>query len=125
MKKMIKKELETMLHDKKIIESELKNMILNYEDYESGYANTIYQFIIDRAVFYIACNDETEGLDFIIDHLESIGLEGWFIDVNIDGEDYIIDAEGDKFYSDEYIIGGNHGRYLYHGGNFRIEELEI
>lgn len=98
---------------------------LNYEDYKNGYANNIYKFIIDRGIFYVACSDEIEGLDIIIDHLEDEGLDGWFIDVEVDAEDFIIDTENNKYYYDEYIIGGNHGRYLYHGGNFRIEELNI
>lgn len=125
MKKMIKKELEAMLYDKKIIESELKNMILNYEDYENGYVDTIYQFIIENAIFYVACFDEIEGLDLIIDYLEDEGDEAWFIQILEETDNYVIDGKGDKYYDDEYVIGGNHGRYLYHGGNFRIEELNI
>lgn len=125
MNKITKKDLEAKLQEKNVIEEELKNIILNYEDYESGYVDTIYQFIIDNGVFYVACPDETEGLDIIIDHLENEGLEGWFIEVGLDDDDYIIDYEGNKYYNDEYVIGGNHGKYLYTGGNFRIEELNI
>ena len=124
MTKITKKDLEVKLQKKNIIEDELKSIILNYADYEDDYVDTIYQFIIDTGIFYVACNNETEGLDYIIDHLEDEGLEGWFIDVNIDAEDFIIDTENNKYYYDEYIIGGNHGRYLHHGGNLRIEELE-
>ena len=125
MNKRTKKDLEAMFQDRNVIESELENAILNYEDYKNGYADTIYQFIIENGIFYVACSDETEGLDLIIDHLEDKKLEGWFIEVEIDNEYCIIDTDGNRYYNDEYIIGGNHGRYLYHGGNFRIEELNI
>ena len=125
MYKITKTELEARLQDVNEIENELKNTILNYEDYKNGYADTIYQFIIDNDIFYVACYDEIEGLDYIIDHLEDEGLEGWFIEVSTDNDDYVIDIEGNKYYNDEYVIGGNHGLYLYHGGNFRAEGLEI
>ena len=125
MNKITKKDLEAKLQELTVIENELENIVLNYDDYKSEYVDTIYQFIIDNGIFYVACSDETQGLDLIIDHLEDEGLEGWFIEVGVDNEDYIIDAECNKYYSDEYVIGGNHSRYLYHGGNFRIEELDI
>ena len=125
MNKITKKDLEAKLQELNVIEEELENIVLNYDDYKSEYVDTIYQFIIDNGIFYVACSDETEGLDFIIDHLEDEGLEGWFIEVGVDNEDCIIDTDGNKFYNDEYVLGGNYGRYLYHGGNFRIEELDI
>lgn len=125
MKKTTKKELEKKLQDRNIIESDLRNIILNYDDYKIGYAYMVYQFIIDNSIFYVACSDETEGLDIIIDDLEEKELEGYFINVDIDNEYYVIDSEGDRYYDDLYIIGGNHGRYLYHGGNFRVEEINI
>ena len=127
-----KKDLEVKFQEKSIIEDELENTILNYKDYENGYVDTIYQFIIDNGIFYVACNCEDEGLHLIIDYLEYKGLEGWFIKVKeeyegyvIDGDDYIIDINNDKYHDHEYIIGGNHSRYLYHGGNFRIDKLDI
>lgn len=125
MNKITKKDLEAKLQELNVIEEELENIVLNYEDYKNEYVDTVYQFIIDNGIFYVACSDETEGLDLIIDHLEDEGLDGWFIEVAIENEDYIIDTEKNKYYDDEYVIGGNHGRYLYHGGNFRIEELDI
>lgn len=124
MNKITKKDLEAKLQELNVIENELENIVLNYEDYKNGYVDSIYQFVIDNGIFYVACSDEVEGLDFIIDHLENEGLEGWFIEVGLDDDDYIIDYEGNKYYNDEYVIGGNYGRYLYTGGNFRIEELE-
>lgn len=125
MNKITKKDLEAKFENKNAIENELENIILNYGDYKDEYVDTVYQFIIENGVFYVACSDEIEGLDLIIDHLEDKKLDGWFIEVDVDNENYIIDTDGNKYYDDEYIIGGNHGRYLYHGGNFRIEELDI
>lgn len=103
----------------------LEDIILNYEDYRNGYVDNIYQFIIDYSIFYVACDDEEGGLDSIIDYLEGQGDDGWFIDVEKYDNTYVIDTEGDKYYEDMYIIGGNHGKCLYHGGNFRIEELNV
>ena len=125
MNKRTKRDLEGMFQDRNVIESELENTILNYEDYKNGYVDTVYQFIIDNGIFYVACSDETEGLDLIIDYLEDKKLENWFIEVGIDNEYCIIDTDGNRYYNDEYVLGGNYGKYLYHGGNFRIEELNI
>lgn len=125
MKRITKKELEVKMQEVNTMESELKDTILNYEDYKSGYAGSIYQFIIDGDVFYVACNYEAEGLDLLIDHLEDQGLEDYFIEVGVDEEDYVTDYEGNIYYNDEYVIGGNHDMYLYHGGNFRVEKLDI
>ena len=125
MNKMTKKDLEVKLQGKNTIENELENAILNYEDYKNEYTSTIYQFIIDNGIFYVACSDETEGLDLIIDYLEDEGDEAWFIQILEETDNYVIDGKGNKYYDDEYVIGGNHGRYLHHGGNFRIEELNI
>ena len=125
MNKTTKKDLEGMFQDRNVIEKELENIVLNYEDYKNEYADTVYQFIIDAGIFYVACSDETQGLDLIIDHIEDEGLEGWFIEVGVDNDDCIIDTDGNRYYNDEYAIGGNYGRYLYTGGNFRIEELDI
>ena len=125
MKRITKQELEVKIQEMNTMESELKNTIINYEDYKSGYADSIYQFIVDYYIFYVACNDETEGLDLIIDYLEDEGDEAWFIQVLKKADNYVIDTDGNKYYDDEYIIGGNYGRYLYHGGNLRAEKLDI
>ncbi len=122
------KELESKLNLKLELEGELENIIINYEDYKTGYTDTILQFIISNNIYYVATDTADEGLDIIIDYLENAGKSGNFInadDILIHEDDYIIDIEGNKYFSDEYIIGGNHGLVLYHGGNFRIEELSI
>ncbi len=60
---------------------------------------------------------EQDAIDKMIDKLESEGKEGLFLT-----ENDLIENGGDH-YDDEYIIGGNHGRILYHGGELRIEQL--
>ena len=61
---------------------------------------------------------EQDALDKMIDELENEGSEGYFITHEQ------IQENGGDYYDDEYIIGGNHGRILYHGGNFNIELIE-
>lgn len=56
-------------------------------------------------------------VDILIDRLEE-KEEGFFLNWSDTIE------EGGEHYEDEYVIGGNHGRLLYHGGNFRIEKVE-
>ena len=53
-------------------------------------------------------------LDILIDRLEEEGKEGYFISWEETSE------EGGQYNDDEYVIGGNHGRILYHGGMFQI-----
>lgn len=128
MKKLTKKDLESKLDMREELENELENLILNYEDYKTGYTDTILQFIVDNSIYYVAADTADEGLDIIIDNLEDAGQSNKFInadDISIYEDDYIIDINNNKYHSDKYIIGGNHGLVLYHGGNFRIEELDI
>lgn len=62
-----------------------------------------------------------ELIDILIDRLEEEGKEGCFIR----WEEAISNGfEDGKYYDDEFSEGGNHGRLLYHGGNFRIEKVE-
>lgn len=56
-------------------------------------------------------------IDTLIDRLESEGKTGCFIDWT-----ETVD-EGGEHYEDEYVVDGNHGLLLYHGGNFMIEEV--
>lgn len=50
-------------------------------------------------------------IDILIDRLEAEGRKDCFRD-----PDDIKELGGDV-YEDEYVIGGNHGLLLYHGGN--------
>ena len=121
--RVTKEQIETRLDNMRALDDEIKDIIINYQEYKEGYIQTIYQFIIDNSVFYVAADHETDGLDLIIDHLEAEEMQGYFIDVLEYHDDYIIDTDNIKYYDDEYIISGNSGLTLYHGGNFRIEEL--
>ena len=123
--RVTKEQIETRLDNMRALDDEIKDIIINYQEYKEGYIQTIYQFIIDNSIFYVVADHETDGLDLIIDHLEAEEMQGYFIDVLEYHDDYIIDTDNIKYYDDEYIIGGNCGHYLYHGGNFRIEELTI
>ncbi len=58
--------------------------------------------------------NEQDALDKLIDKLEKEGSEGCFLTENEIAEN------GGEYQEDMYIIGGNHGRILYHNGNFRI-----
>ena len=51
---------------------------------------------------------EQDAVDKLIDQLEADGCDGCFVNP-------------DEYNEDEYVIGGNHGLALYHGGNFYIE----
>lgn len=56
-------------------------------------------------------------VDILIDQLEAEGRKNCFIDPDDTKE------LGGEIYEDEYVIGGNHGLLLYHGGNFLIQEV--
>mgnify|MGYP000886263739 FL=1 len=60
---------------------------------------------------------EQDAVDKMIDKLENEGSEGCFLDPSE------ITENGGTYPDDEYIIGGNHDRILYHGGNFLIEKV--
>lgn len=62
--------------------------------------------------------NEQDALDKMIDKLESEGKEGLFLQPDE------IQENGGEHYDDEYVIGGNHSRILYHGGNFSIKEVK-
>ena len=54
-------------------------------------------------------------IDALIDQMESEGNTGYL---------YTLDeVEEEGWNEDEYVIGGNHGLALYHGGNLHIEDL--
>ncbi len=71
----------------------------------------------------IVAYSEDDALDILIDFLEDTEQLHYFIDIKTWEDEYIIDSNDDKFYADEYIIGGNHGLVLYHGGYFKIDRV--
>ena len=60
---------------------------------------------------------EQDTIDKLINKMEEEGNEGMFLAHNQLAEN------GGDFHEDEYVIGGNHGRILYHGGILSIEEV--
>lgn len=56
-------------------------------------------------------------LNIAIDQIEARGEENAFITLN-DTVEY-----GGKYYEDEYVIGGNHGRLLLHHGELNIVQI--
>lgn len=56
-------------------------------------------------------------IDILIDRLEAEGRKDCFRDPDDTKE------LGGDIYEDEYVIGGNHGLLLYHGGNFFIYQV--
>jgi hypothetical protein len=61
--------------------------------------------------------NEQDAIDKLIDKMEEEGNKGMFLTQEQLAEN------GGEFHEDEYIIGGNHGRILYHGGILSVEEL--
>jgi hypothetical protein len=56
---------------------------------------------------------EQDALDKMVDQMEENGDEYAFLT----DEDLV------DYYEDEYIIAGNHGRILYHGGHLTITSI--
>lgn len=84
--------------------------------YEIGFGNgTAWMNVEKVTIEDYEC--EQNAIDKIIDKLEEEGSEGCFL------KPEEIAENGGEHYEDEYIIGGNHGRILYHGGNFYIKEV--
>lgn len=105
-----------------ILLEELESKVIYFNDYlEYGYP--VYRVIYDYNVDYVTGNDEGEALDNLIDYLWDNGFRGCFIDVLEYEDDYIVDIEDDVYYPDTYIIGGDRGLVLYHGGNFMIDRV--
>lgn len=81
-----------------------------------------YQITIDyHTSVIINVEDETTDygalIDMAIDKFENEGSEGYFIDFSD-----TVDGGGD-IQEDMYICGGNHSRYLYHGGLLDIRPI--
>ena len=77
---------------------------------------TIGSGIFEPFVFNIETEDfecAQDALDKLVDQLEAEGSEGLFIPPE----------EIDCYNEDQYVIGGNHGRYVLHNGVFDIRDL--
>lgn len=81
-----------------------------------------YLIIFDYFSEIVEVEEETTDyralIDILIDRLEEEGKEGSFVSLSETFE------EGGDIHEDKFVIGGNHGRLLYHGGNLRIEKVE-
>lgn len=83
----------------------------NYKiKYGSGLA-WIYEEVVEVEDFEY----EKDALDKLIDNLEKRGYMGCFASQE--------EIDNGKYNEDEYVIGGNHGKYLLHFGNLNIEGI--
>jgi len=57
--------------------------------------------------------NEQDVVDKLIDNLETEGCEVYFISQE--------EIDEGAYFEDEYVIGGKHGRYLFHGGMLYIK----
>lgn len=83
-----------------------------------------YEVIFDYYREIVEVEEETTDystiIDLLIDKLEEEGNTSCFIPYQDTQESGCYGGA----YEDEYIIGGNHGLILYHGGNLRINLLK-
>lgn len=98
---------------------------------ESAY----YEVVVGYHIFIVKVSQSTSDygaiIDMLIDYLEFTYGEQSNLFVDYDkyhwngDEDELINVNDpdDIIYPDEYTLGGNHGLVLYHGGNFRIDEI--
>ena len=59
---------------------------------------------------------EQDAVDKLIDKFERTDCTGFLLTQD--------DMDSGEYYSDEYVVGGNHGLGLHHYGLFRIEEVK-
>ena len=82
---------------------------------KTDYPTTDYGSLIDCLIDYL----KEKGHRNIITMEE---CQGCYQDPD-NGYEYIIDADGNQFYSDMYFQGGNCGDFLLHFGNSDIREI--
>ncbi len=68
-------------------------------------------FIFDVEVEDFECAQD--AFDKVVDQMEREGNDGLFIPANEIG----------CYNEDQYVVGGNHGRYVLHDGVFQIREV--
>lgn len=76
----------------------------------NGTAWTVIRFV---EVEKFQC--EQDALDIMIDQCERNREESFFLTQE--------EIDSGNFSDDEYVIGGNHARYLHHHGLFHMEEV--
>ena len=73
-------------------------------------------YVVIRFVDVEPFECEQDALDKLIDSFERNGDEGYFITQK--------EIDENEIAEDQYIIGGNHGRYLYHHDLLLIEDIK-
>ena len=80
---------------------------VNPDDINDSFWKHDYLILLTRfgIAFVINADHEQDAIDFMIDYIESRKWDGLLLDYNDPDDLELIE-------SDEYICGGNHGRYL-------------
>ena len=80
----------------------------NVDEYKESFWKHDYKitYTVHGIIFIVNANCAQEAIDCMIDYIEDKGPEGYLL-----SDDEIIELENDG-YLDDYISGGNHGRYL-------------
>ena len=90
----------------------------NKDNFNEGFWRCNYEIKITRQgiTFHVNADCEGDAIDYMIDYIESMGWNGLLLDQDDINElicDAIADNREDKYlYLDEYISGGNYGKYL-------------
>lgn len=86
---------------------------VNLDDWNAGFWNNNYAINIDSIEFIANANSAQDAIDYVIDYCEGF-LPGLLMDQNdVDDEEFL----------DDYICGGNHGRYI-NSLNVNIEKID-
>lgn len=72
---------------------------------------TMFPYVFEIEAEEYECTQD--AFDKLVDKLEAEENEGLFISPD----------EIDNYYEDQYAIGGNHGRYVFHDGVFNFREV--
>ena len=72
-------------------------------------------WVEDRDITVEDFQCEQDAVDKMIDFIEFCGDTGFFLTQD--------EIDSGEYGEDEYVVGGNHGRYLHHHGYFEITEI--
>ena len=105
---------------------ELNNVYYpNHDDYEENFWSNNYRVLVTAQgiEFMVNADNEQETIDYIIDYCEEHLTGLLFSDDKVEElrQESIADYN-DERYVDDYICGGNHGRYL-NTHNIHIEQV--
>jgi len=92
--------------------------LVNVDSYGQGEWEHLFAIYVPYALFLVSAQHEGDALDEVIDYWELAGYNGYFL---TDEEIQELEQAG---YLDEYIQGGNHGRYTsFTSYEIRIEKV--